>query len=147
MEVMIEERLAALFDSVKGGGQVPQAVLRRLQFLARVMKEAPVARAGTVNLMWYDPAGKVQAKAVGVAEVIIGREAGCDVVLASPKVSRRHCAVRQAKAGGAILEVEELGSSNGTAVNGVQLPERGRRFLGDGDVIEVAGIAVGVVGA
>jgi hypothetical protein len=147
MEVMIEERLAALFDSVKGGGQVPQAVLRRLQFLARVMQEAPAARAGTVRLLWYDPAGKVQAHEVGATEVIIGREGACEVVLASLKVSRRHCAVRRVQAGAAILEVEDLGSSNGTAVNGVRLPERGRRFIGDGDVIEVAGVAVGVFGA
>lgn len=144
---MIEERLAALFDSVKGGGQVPQAVLRRLQFMARVLQEAPAARAGTVRLLWYDPSGKVQAKEVGAGEVSVGREPACDVVLASLKVSRRHCVVRRAGAGAAILEIEELGSSNGTVVNGVRLPERGRRFLGDGDVIEVAGIAVGVVGA
>lgn len=147
MEVMIEERLAALFDSAKGGGQVPQAVLRRLQFLARLMQEGPKAPAGTVRLLWYDAKGGVQATEVAAGDVVIGRDASCEVVLASLKVSRRHCVVRRSQTGGAVLEIEELGSSNGTAVNGVPLPARGRRFLGDGDVIEVAGVALAVFSA
>jgi pSer/pThr/pTyr-binding forkhead associated (FHA) protein len=44
----------------------------------------------------------------------IGR-VGCDIELNDPEVSRRHAAVRQVDAG---LAVEDLGSTNGTFVNG-----------------------------
>jgi pSer/pThr/pTyr-binding forkhead associated (FHA) protein len=47
----------------------------------------------------------------------IGR-AECDVELNDPDVSRRHAVVRQVDAG---LAVEDLGSTNGTFVNGVRV--------------------------
>ncbi len=47
--------------------------------------------------------------------LIIGRSADCDVTLADQSVSRRHCAVEAAGAG---LAVTDLGSVNGTFVNG-----------------------------
>lgn len=48
------------------------------------------------------------------AGATIGRH-GCDVVLADPEVSRRHARIRQLDAGPA---VEDIGSSNGTFING-----------------------------
>jgi hypothetical protein len=147
MEVTIEERLAALFDSASGGVAVPRTVYRRLQFLARIMREAPTAEGAEVRLLWFDTDGKAMARAVDKAEIVIGRDASCDLVLSSPRVSRRHCVVRRVGGGKAELEIDELGSSNGTMVNGVRLAERARRLVGDGDVIEVAGLAIGVCGA
>ena len=64
-----------------------------------------------------------------VADVVIGRE-GCDVVLADPEVSRRHAALRHTGEGPA---VEDLGSTNGTFVNGERIS--GTRVLSDGDVV------------
>jgi hypothetical protein len=61
------------------------------------------------------------------SEATVGRE-GCDIVLPDPEVSRRHAAVRATAAGPA---VEDLGSSNGTFVNGVRI--EGTRQLADGD--------------
>src|SRR3954470_17751848 len=63
------------------------------------------------------------------ADVVIGRE-GCDVVLADPEVSRRHAALRSTAEGPA---VEDLGSTNGTFVNGERIT--GVRVLADGDVV------------
>jgi pyruvate/2-oxoglutarate dehydrogenase complex dihydrolipoamide acyltransferase (E2) component len=63
------------------------------------------------------------------ADVVIGRE-GCDVVLADPEVSRRHAALRMTGQGPA---VEDLGSSNGTFVNGERIA--GIMVLSDGDVV------------
>jgi hypothetical protein len=63
------------------------------------------------------------------ADVVIGRE-GCDVVLADPEVSRRHAALRMTGEGPA---VEDLGSSNGTFVNGERIA--GVVVLSDGDVV------------
>jgi pSer/pThr/pTyr-binding forkhead associated (FHA) protein len=57
-------------------------------------------------------------------------------VLASPRVSRRHCVVR---ARGGKSEIEDLGSANASFMNGV----RGQRLpLHDGDMVEVAGCAL-----
>ena len=64
-----------------------------------------------------------------IADVVIGRE-GCDVVLADPEVSRRHAALRHTGEGPA---VEDLGSTNGTFVNGERIS--GVRVLANGDVV------------
>jgi predicted component of type VI protein secretion system len=63
------------------------------------------------------------------ADATIGRE-GCDVVLPDPEVSRRHAALRFTGSG---VAVEDLGSSNGTFVNGERVS--GTRALSDGDVV------------
>ena len=51
------------------------------------------------------------------AGATIGRE-GCDVNLMDPEVSRRHAAIRDQ---GGSLAIEDLGSTNGTFVNGVKI--------------------------
>ncbi|MGO9959517.1 MAG: beta-propeller fold lactonase family protein [Solirubrobacteraceae bacterium] len=50
-------------------------------------------------------------------DLVIGRE-GVDVVIEDPELSRRHVVVRRVASG---LEVEDLGSSNGTFVDGVRI--------------------------
>jgi pSer/pThr/pTyr-binding forkhead associated (FHA) protein len=50
--------------------------------------------------------------------VVLGRSRECDCVLAEPSVSRRHAELR--RAGGRWL-LRDLGSRNGTRVNGVRL--------------------------
>jgi hypothetical protein len=62
----------------------------------------------------------------------LGRE-GCDVNLPDPEVSRRHAAIRAA-AGGSFA-IEDLGSSNGTFVNGERVT--GVTALRDGDSIRL----------
>jgi len=61
----------------------------------------------------------------------IGRE-GCDITLSDPDVSRRHAAI-QIMAGE--LSIEDLGSTNGTFVNGVQITER--HTLSGGDEVRI----------
>jgi len=61
----------------------------------------------------------------------IGRE-GCDITLPDPDVSRRHAAI-QIMAGE--LSIEDLGSTNGTFVNGEQIMER--RTLRGGDEVRI----------
>jgi hypothetical protein len=55
-------------------------------------------------------------------EIVLGRE-GADVVIADPELSRRHVALRPVGDG---VEVEDLGSRNGTFVDGrrISRPER-----------------------
>jgi pSer/pThr/pTyr-binding forkhead associated (FHA) protein len=50
---------------------------------------------------------------------VIGRE-GCEIVLPDPEVSRRHAAL---KAMGDGIGIEDLGSLNGTFVNGERISE------------------------
>lgn len=52
--------------------------------------------------------------------VVIGRGTECDVVIQDLKASRRHCQLTR-KADGFLLE--DLGSRNGTFVNGVKITE------------------------
>jgi len=65
--------------------------------------------------------------------MVIGREENCDIVLSSRQVSRNHARIRRSD-GRHILE--DLGSKNGTFVNGHKLTEP--YTLQDGDEIQVA---------
>jgi len=56
---------------------------------------------------------------LGAAPVSIGRLPECDVVLADANASRRHVEVRQSTDGAGGFVVIDLGSTNGTKVNGV----------------------------
>jgi DNA-binding response OmpR family regulator len=66
-------------------------------------------------------------------EMIIGREAECDIVLPDRQVSRRHAAIRRVEGH---YFVEDCQSKNGTCVNGQ--PIEGSHRLQDGDEIQVA---------
>lgn len=50
-----------------------------------------------------------------VAPTVIGRQHDCDIAIASEEISRRHAQVKPTPDG---LLVEDLGSSNGTYING-----------------------------
>lgn len=65
------------------------------------------------------------------SEIVLGREGG-DVVVDDPKMSRRHAKVRPAGEG---LEIEDLGSTNGTFLNGARI--RGTRRLNAGDMVKM----------
>jgi pSer/pThr/pTyr-binding forkhead associated (FHA) protein len=58
--------------------------------------------------------GPLAGRTVDAGERTIGRE-GCDVLLPDPEVSRRHARILVVDD---VLAVEDLGSTNGTFVNG-----------------------------
>lgn len=64
------------------------------------------------------------------SEVCVGRDPTCDVVLADNKVSRRHATLRLTP--GLPPQVQDLGSSNGTAVDGIRTASA---WLHDGGVL------------
>jgi hypothetical protein len=66
--------------------------------------------------------------------LLIGRGAECDVVVPDRQVSRHHARVWRLAEGE--YQLEDLGSKNGTYLNGIALHEP--RKLIDGDVIQVA---------
>lgn len=62
---------------------------------------------------------------------VVGRVAGCDLVIDDTKASRRH--LRFVVAGG-VVELEDLGSSNGTLLNDKPVQ---KRMLRDGDRVRI----------
>ena len=67
------------------------------------------------------------------ADITIGRALDNDVVLESNDISRRHVRIEPA---GTLLRLVDLGSTNGTRVNGRRVQEH---LLRDGDVVELGG--------
>lgn len=73
----------------------------------------------------------------GSEGVVVGRSIRCDVPIRVSRASRRHCRVAPKGGGHA---VEDLGSTNGTTVNGAPFP--GVQALNDGDVIDAGGCRI-----
>ena len=108
---------------------VEDTSLGKGEFLvASAMVEAPGGAAvGSLAL------GDGRRVVIGEDPVSIGRLPECDIVLSDPNVSRRHAEVRRR---GNDFVVVDLGSTNGTKVNGAGVRER---VLLDGDEITVGG--------
>ncbi len=68
--------------------------------------------------------------------VVIGRTAECDVILYEAGVSRKHARILLE---GASLFIEDLGSSNGTRVNGETISKK--QLLKDGDSISMGPVS------
>lgn len=75
-------------------------------------------------------------------ETVVGRSPYCSFVINSRRVSRQHCALR---VDGNKLYVTDLGSSNGTWLNGE--PVTGDRLVQPGDLIELGEEGIEVLGA
>ena len=65
----------------------------------------------------------------------IGRDAACDIRLDAPSVSRRHAVILNTGAGD---DVEDLGSKNGTCVNGERITDA--RALRDRDRLSIGAV-------
>jgi hypothetical protein len=97
------------------------------QFLvASGFQEAPGGAA--VGSIFLEDGRRVE---IGETPLVVGRMPECDVALSDPNVSRRHAEVRRQGTG---FVVVDLGSTNGTRVNGAQVKER---LLSNGDEITV----------
>jgi DNA-binding winged helix-turn-helix (wHTH) protein len=66
-------------------------------------------------------------------ELLIGRDSSCDIIISDRQVSRHHVHIIPTAKG---IQIEDLGSKNGTELNGELVLEP--RFLQDGDIIDVA---------
>jgi pSer/pThr/pTyr-binding forkhead associated (FHA) protein len=90
---------------------------------------APAERIGSSVGRLQLPSG--ERVTVGHRVVTLGRLPECTVTLSDPNVSRRHAEIRP----GAELTIVDLGSTNGTKVNGLRID--GERVLVDGDIISL----------
>lgn len=70
-------------------------------------------------------------------EVSIGRSEKNDIVLNEPRVSRKHAVIEWLEPPG-VYVISDLGSSNGTYLNGTKLPIHHPGFLNDRDKIRIA---------
>ena len=79
---------------------------------------AQVARAGVraAQLLVVDGPDRGLELELPAAGVVIGTDPTCDVVLADPFVSRRHCTIAPVAQG---FQIADLGSKNGTLIDGV----------------------------
>lgn len=85
--------------------------------------------------------GKSAGRAISIKrnKLLIGRAEECDVRPLSEEVSRRHCAIH---VGPAEVWVEDLGSRNGTFVNGVRIT--GKMKVSTGDLVRVGSLELKV---
>lgn len=101
------------------------------------VREDAQARAGVVGVLLVTglPGAVDRPLAVVDQQVVVGREDDCDVILTSPRISRRHARVW---AHGERFGVEDLGSLNGTYVNRHRVA--GSMMLADGDRLTLADV-------
>jgi DNA-binding NtrC family response regulator len=90
--------------------------------------------AGAVAIRWVFP----EARTTPVGDGTLGRDPDCTIVLPGHDISRRHAETRRA---GVVPVLRDLGSRNGTWVNGLKIDERP---VGPQDVLRI-GEWVGVV--
>jgi len=69
---------------------------------------------------------------------VVGRGSNCDITLAAPTVSRRHCALQVT---GTAVVVEDLGSNAGTFVDGSEISKGVSVALGPSSVVELGDVA------
>jgi pSer/pThr/pTyr-binding forkhead associated (FHA) protein len=93
--------------------------------MERSIEELPVliAQTGPLNGQRWPISG----------ELIVGRDAVCEVVVADRQVSRQHARFTPSEEG---VYLEDLGSKNGTHYNGQRIEEK--VLLQDGDIVQVA---------
>lgn len=80
-------------------------------------------------------AEKPQVVTLSEDTITLGRDDGCDVVLAQTAVSRNHARISR---DGTLFFVEDLGSSFGTLLNGAKLKKNEKQLLRNGDTIAIA---------
>ena len=76
-----------------------------------------------------------QAIKIGTSVMTVGRQQDCQLRIASSQVSRKHCQIFEKKG---LLLVKDLGSSNGTLVNGKRIADQ--RVLEPGDELTVGSV-------
>ena len=114
-------------SQVNGDTLVSAGVLRRIYLLTWGLSVAKYKLVGVSGDQKFDMPSDRTA--------IVGRAVTCDLPIYDPTVSRRHAELVLGDGG---LSVKDLGSSNGTFVNGVKISET---IATDGDVVTFGKVA------
>src|SRR3954470_7961185 len=83
--------------------------------------------------------GATETITLGEGVTTVGRQDECQLRIKSSQVSRKHCELFEKKG---LLLVKDLGSSNGTLVNGEKL--QGQRVLEPGDELTIGPVLLRV---
>jgi transcriptional regulator with XRE-family HTH domain len=89
------------------------------------------------TLQVREPSSEERTIPLGPESVTVGRDLACTVVVNSPFVSRQHARIEP---GVEYPTVSDLGSRNGTSINGVRLD--GSRELRPGDVVTLGDVDI-----
>ena len=119
----VQEQLLADGDQIVFGAVTVQAELPGAAGATRV--RSTKVRTAPPKLVGTDGKEVILQKEV----TLVGRESGCDLVLKVESVSARHAELRLTPQG---VLVKDLGSTNGTFVNGVKVTEK---LLSNGDQV------------
>ena len=95
--------------------------------------------AATLTVLSGPDAGREFGLAEGTS--VIGRDAGCDVRLTDPLVSKRHARITVSEVDNGQVEVVDTGSANGLIIGGTQVP---RAVVRPQDRIILGETAIGV---
>jgi predicted component of type VI protein secretion system len=82
-------------------------------------------------LVMFRSTGERRSFSVTREVTVIGRREDCDLIIPLGEVSRKHCRLVK---DGDLLKVEDLGSANGTYLNGLRVQES---LLAPGDTVQV----------
>ena len=111
---------------------------RRADELTGTEEQASTSEHPQVVAMW--PGGMIAKDFAETARLVVGRSASCDICIDHPSVSRAHAVLY----GGLPVDVEDLGSTNGTIVGGRRIAAGTRTAVEAGCIVAV-GAAVLVV--
>lgn len=107
-----------------------------LIFLIRTGEQEIAKHTGILDASLLSDAPNAQPQPIPLGEMTLGRSAVCTLVFAEGAVSKIHCRIVRTRER---VSVEDLGSSNGTFVNGHRVLTA---VLGDGDTLGIAGVAL-----
>lgn len=123
--------------------QVTTIVAPLLQAKKRCQTTSFYVQAVTTGRSTFLATNLTSDRTLQVTEIasnwLIGRIPSCVIVVPNPLVSRRHAAIGYQAADG--FYITDVGSSNGTWVNGDRLAANDRRILQDGDLIRLGGVS------
>jgi len=134
---LVADLRAAIGDSARGSTLI-RTVQRHGYAFAGDVRILPVAEAGARARTHYRLMWRKREVALERGETILGRAADATFVIDDVSVSRRHVRVIIDDSG---AKVEDLGSKNGTAVNGRTISS-GPVSLADGDSLRVGSVLI-----
>lgn len=117
--------LESLVADVRSPSRIRSALMRAVSWVSRLTSDIQAA--------WNAP--RIPVIALPAESMTIGRGPDCDCVVANPSVSRRHAQLRRA---GERWLLRDLGSSNGTRVNGMRVTEETE--VRPGDHVNLGGV-------